>query len=301
VAIYHCKLQVINRKAGPGIVASAAYRAGERIRDEKSGKTHDYQRRAGIVYSEIIPPMMAPNWVFNRAKLWNTVESTEKRKDAQLAREIMVALPKELNLEQRIKLVRGYIFQQFVRKGMIADFAIHAPSKKGDDRNYHAHILLTMRTITSAGFGGKVREWNAKSYIYQWRQAWENHTNQALEQAGVDCRVDCRSHASKGLDREPRLHLGYQAMAIERRGEQSERGNENRAIEARNETRAKLRSEQTKVSDEWEHQHHNHASRQPQAISSINDIDCSESDIPDAHYGKSLDTTKKPDSLVGGT
>ncbi|MGJ0491164.1 MobQ family relaxase [Methylobacter sp.] len=292
MAIYHCKLKVINRRAGPGIVASAAYRAGERIRDEKSGKTHDYKRRIGIVYTEIIPPRTAPDWVFDRAKLWNTVESTEKRKDAQLAREIMVALPKELNSRQRIKLVRGYIFQQFTKKGMIADFAIHAPSKEGDERNYHAHILLTMRSIISAGFGKKVREWNAKSNIYQWRQAWENHTNQALEQAGLDCRVDCRSHASKGLEREPRLHLGYQAMAIERKGEQSERGNENRAIEVRNEMRAKLRSEQTRASDEWLHPYHD-AANQPQAISQINDIDCSESDIADTHRDKSLDTIQQ--------
>jgi len=297
VAIYHCKLKVINRKAGPGIVASAAYRAGERIRDEKSGKTHDYKRRAGIVYTEIMPPRSAPDWVFDRAKLWNTVESTEKRKDAQLAREIMVALPNELTPGQRIKLVRGYIFQQFVRKGMIADFAIHAPNKEGDERNYHAHILLTMRAITLAGFGGKVREWNAKSYIYQWRQAWENHTNQALEQAGLDCQVDCRSHASKGLDQEPRLHLGYQAMVIERKGEQSDRGNENRAVEARNEMRAKLRGEQTNVSDEWEHLHHGNVSQQP-TIPPVNDIDCSESDIANTDHGKSLDTIQQDESSL---
>ena len=288
MAIYHCKVKVINRKAGPGIIASAAYRAGERIRDEKSEKIHDYKRRVGIVYTEIITPRTAPDWVFDRAKLWNTVDLTEKRKDAQLAREIMVALPAELNLGQWIKLLRGYIRQQFTNKGMIADFAIHAPSKKGDERNHHAHIMLTMRSITSAGFGGKVREWNAKANIYQWRQTWENHTNQALEQAGLDCRVDCRSHASKGLDREPRLHLGYQAMAMERKGEQSDRGNENRAIEARNEMRAKLSREQTSARDERAHLYHDEDG-QSQAMSQINDIDCSESDIADTRHGKSLD------------
>jgi ATP-dependent exoDNAse (exonuclease V) alpha subunit len=216
VAIYHFKLKVINRRAGPGVVGSAAYRAGEKIYDEKSGKTYNYKpRRLGIVHTEIIAPNSAPDWVFEREKLWNTVESTEKRKDSQLAREIMVALPTELDSAQQIKLMREYTFQQFIKKGMIVDFAIHAPSKGGDERNSHAHILLTMRNITPEGFGGKVREWNAKSNIYQWRQAWENQTNQALQQAGLNCRVDCRSHATKGLDREPLLHLGYQPPASE--------------------------------------------------------------------------------------
>ncbi|MGZ8916324.1 MAG: MobQ family relaxase [Methylobacter sp.] len=234
MAIYHHKVKIISRSKGPGLIASAAYRAGEKIRDEKAEKSFDYRHKEGVLHSEIIAPNRSPDWVYERSTLWNTVEVTEKRKDSQLAREIMVALPAELNPGQRINLLRGYIVEEFIKKGMVADFVIHAPSKQGDDRNYHAHILLTMRTITSEGFGGKAREWNAKSNIYQWRQAWEKHTNVALEQAGLDGRVDCRSHADRELSREPQLHLGYQAMAIERSGGQSERGNENRAIEVRN-------------------------------------------------------------------
>ncbi len=250
MAIYHFEAKVIGRTSGPGIIAAAAYRAGEKILDEKAEKQHNYKPRKGVLYAEIISPKNTPDWVYDRSKLWNEVESTEKRKDSQLAREILVALPSELNQEQRVSLLRGYIRQQFTKKGMVADFAIHAPSKIGDDRNYHAHILLTMRNITLEGFGGKVREWNAKPNIFQWRKAWEDHTNRALEQAGFDCRVDCRSHATKELDREPRLHLGYQAMSMERTGEQSDRGNENRAIEARNEMKANLCREQTLTGDE---------------------------------------------------
>jgi hypothetical protein len=291
VAIYHCQVKVINRRAGPGAVGSAAYRAGERIRDEKSGQVFNYQRRKGIVHTEIIPPRTAPGWVFDRATLWNTVESTEKRKDAQLAREIMVALPKELDQGQQIRLVRGYINQQFTKKGMIADFAIHAPSKGGDDRNHHAHILLTMRKITQEGFGGKVREWNARSNIYQWRQTWENYTNQALEQAGLDCRVDCRSHAAKGLDREPLRHLGYQATAMERKGEPSDLGNENRAIVARNSTREQLRIKQPRISDEQ-----GDFDLEPTALA-ISAIQRSETNSHEVDEGKIIDTIK-PDELL---
>jgi ATP-dependent exoDNAse (exonuclease V) alpha subunit len=292
VAIYHCKVKVINRRAGPGAVGSAAYRAGERIRDEKSGQVFNYQRRKGIVHTEIIPPRTAPGWVFDRATLWNTVESAEKRKDAQLAREIMVALPKELDQGQQIRLVRGYINQQFAKKGMVADYAIHAPSKGGDDRNHHAHILLTMRAITQEGFGGKVREWNAKSNIYQWRQAWQNYTNQALAQAGLDCRVDCRSHAAKGLDREPLRHLGYQATAMERRGEPSDLGNENRAIVARNAMREQLRSEQLSISDEQ-----GDFDREPAALA-INAIQPSETNSRETDDGKISDTIEPDEPLL---
>jgi ATP-dependent exoDNAse (exonuclease V) alpha subunit len=292
VPIYHCKVKVINRKAGPGAVGSAAYRAGERIRDEKSGQVFNYQRRKGIVHTEIISPRTAPDWVSDRATLWNTVELTEKRKDAQLAREIMVALPKELDQGQQIRLVRGYLNQHFIKKGMVADFAIHAPSKGGDDRNHHAHILLTMRKITSEGFSGKVREWNAKSNIYQWRQAWENYTNQALEQAGLDCRVDCRSHAAKGLDREPQRHLGYQATTMERRGEPSDLGNENRAIMARNAMREQLRSEQLSISDE-----RGDFDREPATLA-INVIQQSETNSHESNDGKISDTIEPDGPLL---
>ncbi|MGJ0484316.1 MAG: MobQ family relaxase [Methylomicrobium sp.] len=250
MAIYHCDVSVVSRNSGRSVIAAAAYRAGEKLHDETAGITHDYTHKQGVLHCEIMAPHAAPGRVNDRAQLWNAVEASEKRKDAQLAREIMVALPKELNLAQCLALVRGYIREQFTSKGMIADFALHAPSKKGDQRNHHVHILLTLRHIMPTGFGFKVREWNAKVNIYQWRKAWECHANRALQQAGLDCRIDSHSHASKGLNKEPRLHLGPQATALERKGIPTERGNENRAIEARNERRAKLRHELDEIKDE---------------------------------------------------
>lgn len=279
MAIFHWDVSVVGRKAGRGAIASAAYRAGEKLLDERTGKIYDYSRRKGVLYTEIIAPRNAPAWVYNRAKLWNAVEVSEKRKDSQVAREIMLALPAELDASQRIKLVRRYIFEQFTKAGMIADFAIHAPSRQGDERNYHCHILLTTRSITPEGFGGKARQWNAKSCIYQWRQAWERHANQALEEAGFDCRIDGRSHASKGLDLEPQLHLGHQATVLERKGEPSERGNENRAIEARNAQREKLRSEFAKDVEKLDAQSHDDL---PQSVFSLNTIQEAENKLEEA-------------------
>jgi len=252
VAIFHCDVSVISRSAGRSSTAAAAYRSAQAIFDQRTGETHDYSRRQGIAYTEILAPAHAPDWTSDRAQLWNAVEAAEKRKDAQLAREIVVALPHELSEAQRLALVRRYIREEFTAKGMIADLAIHAPCKEGDERNHHAHILLTMREITAEGFGNKARGWNTKANVYEWRQAWERHANRALERAGLDCRIDGRSHADKGLDQEPRQHLGVHATGIERRGGQSERGDENRAIEARNDTRAKLRRELDETNGEIE-------------------------------------------------
>jgi len=252
VAIFHCDVSVLSRSAGRSSTASAAYRAAERIHDQRSGEIYDYTRKQGVTHTEIITPTNAPEWASDRAQLWNAVEATEKRKDAQLAREIVVALPHELSEAQRLELVRNYIKDQFTSQGMIADLAIHAPNKKGDERNHHAHILLTMREVTAEGFGNKNRYWNAKANVYQWREQWEQHTNKALEQAGLDCRIDGRSLADKGLNQEPLNHLGVHASTLERNGIKSDRGNENRAIQDRNDTRAKLRQELDEVNGEIE-------------------------------------------------
>ena len=252
VAIFHCDVTVLSRSDGRSSTAAAAYRAAEKIHDERSGQSHDYTRKQGVSHSEIITPSNAPDWTHDRSKLWNAVEQAEKRLDAQLAREIIVALPHELSEEQRLNLVREYIKDQFTSQGMIADFAIHAPNKEGDERNHHAHILLTMRDITPEGFGNKNRQWNLKANVYKWRQGWEQHSNHVLEQAGLDCRIDSRSLADKGLNQEPRQHLGVHANAIERKGGQSDRGNQNRAIDARNDTRATLRRELDETNGEIE-------------------------------------------------
>ena len=141
MAIYHFSAQIISRSNGSSSVGSSAYRSGEKIEDERTGITHDYTRKKGIEHTEIIAPSNAPEWANNRAKLWNEVEKIEKSKNSQLAREINIALPKELSLEKQIELTREFVKDTFVDKGMVADISIH-DNKNG---NPHAHIMLTMR------------------------------------------------------------------------------------------------------------------------------------------------------------
>ena len=147
MSIYHCSVKIISRAEGRSAVAAAAYRSGEKLCYEETGLVHDYSRKGGVVMSEIILPNNAPKRLSDRATLWNDVQSVEKRKDAQLAREVEVAFPVEMSRDEQIECVRSYIMENFVSKGMIADWALH---DKGDG-NPHAHIMLTMRGFDDNG------------------------------------------------------------------------------------------------------------------------------------------------------
>lgn len=238
MAIYHFSAKTVNRTAGRSATAAAAYRAGEEIVDERQGLIHDYTRKGGVLHTEIMTPPNAPAWASNRAALWNEVEHSEKRKDAQVAREIVIALPHELDEKQRIDLVRGFVKEHFVDLGMIADVAFHAPDKKGDMRNYHAHIMLTMRDISLDGFSkNKNRSWNDKELLNTWREQWAAHANTALEAAGSDARIDHRTleaqqaealdngdfEKAHELDRQPQRHEGPRVRAIRRECEEEGR------------------------------------------------------------------------------
>lgn len=213
MAIYHLSAKPISRSTGRSATGAAAYRAGETIIDERTGLVFDYGKKRGIDHTEIMAPANAPEWAHDRAKLWNAVEHSEKRKDSQVAREVEVALPIELNLDQQRELVRSFARSQFVDVGMVADVAIHHAKSE----NPHAHILLTMRDIDSDGFGLKNRSWNDKALLQNWREAWEVHTNQALEMAGHSIRIDHRTLIEQGINREPTKHLGPSACGYERR------------------------------------------------------------------------------------
>ena len=231
MAIYHLSAKPVQRSNGESAVAGAAYRAGEKLHDARRDKTEDYRRKRGVVVAKIIAPENAPEWVYDREQLWNRAELMEKRWDAQPAREIRLALPHELDAEQRADLVFSFARDAFVKNGMVADIGIHLPDRHGDERNHHAHILLTMRELDGDGFSRKKqREWNKSELLEGWREQWEIYQNRALEEAGSDARVDHRTLEAQGIDREPTKHLGKDATALERRGEKSELGDINREI-----------------------------------------------------------------------
>lgn len=235
MAIYHCNVKIISRSQGRSATGAAAYRSGEKITDERSGLVHDYTRKGNIDHTEILAPENAPSWVHDRSTLWNEVEHSEKRKDSQLCREVEVALPVELTLDENLELVRGFIKDQFVKKGMVADFAVH----HAKDENPHAHILLTTREISPDGFGKKQRDWNHKDVLELWRMSWETHANKALEASGHDARINHRTLEAQGIERLPQIHVGPKVFEMEARGIKTERGA--RAVEI-DETNQKITS-----------------------------------------------------------
>jgi len=231
VAIYHFSVQVLKRSKGHSAVAAAAYRSGSLLRDERAGKSHDYRNRRGVVWSGILLPDGAPEGLKDRQRLWSTVEGMERREDAQLAREINLALPRELDAVRRKELLLNFVQEAFVDRGMAADVAIHEPveGKNASPDNHHAHIMLALRRVSQAGLHPvKTREWNARALLEEWRALWSVHQNRALERAGRTERVDHRTLVAQRdealgrgdralamvLDREPQLHVGPKARRV---------------------------------------------------------------------------------------
>ena len=203
MAIYHLTANVISRARGQSVVAAAAYRMGAALRDERYGVTHNYVGKRRVVHAQIMAPVGAPAWALDRQSLWNRVEAREGRKDSQLARLIEVGLPIELSAVERVALVREYAAQEFVAKGMIADFCV-----RGDAANPHAHIMLTLRAVTPDGFGPKERLWNGKSALLEWRAAWAERTNDHLARAGHAERIDHRTLAAQQIELTPGRRIG---------------------------------------------------------------------------------------------
>ncbi|MGF7205275.1 ATP-dependent exoDNAse (exonuclease V) alpha subunit [Sphingobium olei] len=202
MAIYHFSVQVIGRASGRSAVAAAAYRAGERLRDERLDRDHDFRARSGVEHSEIMLPEGAPERFSNRETLWNEVEGVEKRKDAQLAREVEFAIPREMSKAEGIALARDFVQAEFVDRGMIADLNVHRDIDASGMEKPHAHVMLTMREVGPEGFGQKVRDWNEHGNVEQWRERWADHVNQRLAELDIDARIDHRSLADQGIDLE---------------------------------------------------------------------------------------------------
>ena len=237
MALYHLSMKPISRGAGRSAVAAVAYRAAERLENKRDGLVHDFSRRSGVEHAEIVLPAGADAaWAKERSALWNAAEAAEKRKDARVAREIEVSLPHELTGEQRLALTREFAQGLADRYGVAVDFAIHSPHGKTDIRNHHAHIMMTTRKVgpgRSAGPDGlgeksdlelenkKLQALGLPTSHEQLRDiriGWEQRTNEHLARAGLDIRVDHRSHQERGLEIEPTQHMGVHATQMERRG-----------------------------------------------------------------------------------
>ena len=230
MAIFHLHAQLISRRQGQSVTAAAAYRSGEKIEDERTGLTFDYTRKQGVDATEILPPENAPAWMGERSQLWNAVEAVEKRKDAQLARELDLALPIELSHAEKQQLLRAFVQRELVSRGMVADLACH----DFDSHNPHAHILLTTRTIEGDRFGNKERSWNSRELLVKLRQSWSEHANLALKSADRDERIDDRTLAAQGSHRLPQIHLGPNVAAMMRKNLATERGDTYLAIQVAN-------------------------------------------------------------------
>jgi ATP-dependent exoDNAse (exonuclease V) alpha subunit len=216
MAIYRLEAKIISRGNGHSAVAAAAYRTGTKIRDERAGKVHDYSSRTkGVVESVILRPENSPEWTAHTASLWNAVELGEKRKDAQLSREFILAAPKELSSKEQFQAAVEWAQKELVSRGMVAEVSLHNP-KSG--KNPHVHILATMRTIDGDKFSAKKpREWNEKAQLHDWRESWCKAENDALEKAGRPERVDHRSLKDRGIDRIPEPKIGKEAMGLKKR------------------------------------------------------------------------------------
>ena len=218
MAIYHLHVKVIGRKSGSSAVASAAYRSGSRLRDERLGRSHDFSAKRGVVHSEVLLPENAPEAWSDRGRLWNDVEAFEVRKDAQLAREIEFAIPRELTQAQGIELARDFVQAEFVGLGMIADLNVHWDMAEDGMPKPHAHVMLTMRAVDGTGFGPKVREWNRTVMVERWRERWAELANERLAELDIDARIDHRSLEAQGIALEPQSQIGAPAKRIENRG-----------------------------------------------------------------------------------
>ena len=228
MAIYHFSVKVISRATGASAVASAAYRSASRLHDDRLDRDHDFTNKSGVVHSEIMLPDGAPEQFADRATLWNTVEAGEKRKDAQLSREVEFAIPREMDQAQGIELARDFVQREMVDRGMVADLNVHWDIGPDGLAKPHAHVMLTMRELVGREvsedvFAAKVRDWNRTELVEHWREAWADHVNERLAGLDIDARIDHRSLEDQGIDLEPQHKIGPAAVRMAGEGVETER------------------------------------------------------------------------------
>ena len=234
MAIFRLEIRSLGRSSGRRATSAAAYRSGERIRDARTGRVYDHTGRTDVLHKEIVLPAafshLALDWAADRSTLWNSGEQAEKRSNSRVAREFEVSLPSELTDRFRLELTRAFAHEVADRYNIAVDMAIHAPRQGADPRSYHAHILATTREVTGGGLGAKAslerpeRERLQRGLLPSsdefklLRARWAELTNETLREAGIAARVDHRSLAAQGIDREPGPSIPHKFIAIERMG-----------------------------------------------------------------------------------
>ncbi|MBO6085485.1 MAG: MobA/MobL family protein, partial [Acetobacter sp.] len=253
MAIYVLQSKPISRSAGRSMVAAAAYRSGESLTNEQDKREHDYKKRAyDVEFKRVLVPIDGTLSGLKRSILWNAAEAAEKRKDARTGREFVLALPHELDHEQRAQLAQDFALELVKRYKVAADVCIHKPAKQGDERNHHAHILITTRSVSISEDGIPILgdktalEWSdrkrqekglnkAADEMKELREKWAELANKALERAGKTERIDPRSNEAQGIEKIPEEHLGHKMTALERKGVKTTVGNRNRETRKKNE------------------------------------------------------------------
>ena len=271
----HTHVDIVTRSKGASVIAKAAYNARDKLNDEHYGKVHDYSKKEDLVFSKIFLPEHISKEFSDREYLWNSVEKIEKSKNSQLARNLLFTLPRELNEEDRIRLISEFIEENFTSKGMIEDCNIHNPLASDNEEQPHAHILLTLREIDSEGKwkpkcrkeyildenGEKIKlksgnyksrkvnlnDWNEPDKAKKWREDFSKKANEYLEKNGIDKRIDPRTFEEQGKEELPQIHLGTASYQMEKKGIKTERGNHNRKIIAFNLEFKKLKEELSKL------------------------------------------------------
>ncbi|VXD06143.1 Conjugal transfer protein TraA [Sphingomonas sp. T1] len=223
MAIYHFSAKVVSRANGSSAIASAAYRSASELHDDRLNRDHNFSNKAGVIHSEVMLPQGAPERLNDRATLWNEVEAGEKRKDAQLAREVEFSIPREMDEKQGIALARDFVKEQFVKRGMVADLNVHWDKAKDGTPKPHAHVMLAMRDVGPEGFGKKNRDWNSTELLKDWREAWSAHVNERMAELGLEGRIDHRSYETQGIGLEPQHKIGPAASRRPEQGLEAER------------------------------------------------------------------------------
>ncbi|MEL6579117.1 MAG: MobQ family relaxase [Cyanobacteria bacterium J06621_12] len=235
VALYSCSISNIKRSDGRSSVAKAAYNSRSLLLDERTANQYNYSQKSDLGFSEIITPENAPFWTSDRQQLWSKNELANKRRDARVAKEILVALPRELDKSQQQKLIRSFVANNLTTLGVVADVNAHELDQSDhSDWNPHVHILISTQHLVDGEFGSKITELNKKDFVTKIREAWAEQTNLALSAAGEVERVDHRSNQARGIERTPQIHLGHKAWAMKQKGIATERGDRFSEIEERN-------------------------------------------------------------------